>query len=177
LVNASDEHKIAKAIDAIFELDYSQRRLGYITQLIPDDTDSPNSLITRLSKWIGSGSLGWVIDNPVNQFDPEKFKYVGFDITSVLTPNNPVTEPLLACLFYLKDEMLARGVPTVTTVEEFWLPAMYPLTANSMVNTLKTGRKLYEYMLLILLQIQQLINKGSKMGLFKKNTDAIEPSN
>lgn len=202
-LSATDEDRIAKGVEMIFKMDFKDRRLGYILQTIPEDLDDKNSLRTRLAKWVGAGSFSWVLDNPVNQFNPDSFKYVGFDLTSILVTDNLATEPVLACLFFLKDKLVKKGVkariPTFVSVEEYWLPANFEITANSMKNTLKTGRKLLEVMLLITQQpedaldcsiaptiVQQTVTKiflpnpdavwesYSKVGLTKKEFDRVK---
>ncbi|MGD9569843.1 MAG: hypothetical protein AB7V48_16280 [Sedimentibacter sp.] len=152
-LSASDEEKITAGVNTIFEMEFKDRRLGYIIQTLPEELDNKNSLVTRLNKWVGNGLYAWVLDNPVNTFDTANFKYVGFDLTSILVKDNPVTEPVLACLFFLKDKMLMKGIskqiPTFFSVEEYWLPANIPLTSDPMKNSLKVGRKLLECMILI----------------------------
>lgn len=152
-LSASDEEKISTGCNTIFEMEFKDRRLGYIIQTLPEELDNKNSLVTRLKKWVGNGQFAWVLDNPKNTFDASTFKYVGFDVTSILVRDNPVTEPVLACLFFLKDKLVMKGVskqiPTFFSVEEYWLPANIPLTSEPMKNSLKVGRKLLEIMLLI----------------------------
>lgn len=57
----------------------------------------------RLVKWCrsedGVGRFAWVLDNPVNRFDPNDFKIVGFDVGDILKENYQPTEPILACLY------------------------------------------------------------------------------
>lgn len=201
-LSASDEEKIKLGVETVFKMDFEDRRLAYIIQTIPDDLNDENSLRTRLSKWIANGAFSWVLDNPKNCFDPELFQYVGFDLTTILVEDNLATEPVLSCLFYLKDRLVKKGmkkqIPTFVSVEEYWLPANFDITANSMKNTLKTGRKLLEIMLLITQQpedaldcpisatiVQQTVTKiflpnpdavwesYSKVGLTKKEFDRV----
>ncbi len=62
---------------------------------------------------------------------------VGFDSTMLLEPDtggkgHPASEPILGTLFYLKDLMQREGRLMLTVVEEFWMPANYPLTQSIM---------------------------------------------
>ena len=158
---AEEEKQIKMAVDTVMNLDFKYRRFSAILQSIPPSAED-NSLFTRLEVWCSKGRFGWCLDNPENLFNPDEFYRIGFDVTDLLKPNYRPTEPILACLFFLKDMMLERvakeqGVLFVP-VEEFWLPAKYPMTQNFITKSLKTGRKLGEVMLLISQSPKDAIN-------------------
>lgn len=152
--SSEEQNQIKQAIDSVMALpDVNQRRFSLLLEAIPDT--GGNCLYQRLLKWCHDertgemGRFAWCLDNPVNQFDPKTFKIVGFEVGDILKPNHQATEPLLACLFYLKDQMVKRYPLVMTTIEEFWLPLKYPTTRAMMEDVLKAGRKRGEWMLLV----------------------------
>ncbi|MGL1254678.1 conjugal transfer protein TraE, partial [Vibrio parahaemolyticus] len=58
------------------------------------------------------------------------------------------TEPIFGVLFFLKSLMQTEGRLLLTTVEEFWAPANFPLTQAMMEDVLKAGRLKNEFMIL-----------------------------
>ncbi|MGN7039261.1 conjugal transfer protein, partial [Neisseria sp. P0003.S003] len=102
------------------------------------------------------------LDNPENLFNPDEFYRVGFDLTDILKPEYRPTEPILACMFYMKNIMLKRVAVTrsvlVTVVEEFWLPAKYPTTQEFIIDGLKTDRKLGGFLALVTQSPKDAIN-------------------
>ena len=149
---AEDNHKIKIAVDAIYQLENIEDRIfSRLLENISDD-GLPNSLATRLSKWCyaADGEYAWALDNvPKTMMDVSTQHRIGFDVTDFLKPNYEPTEPVLAYLFHLKNLMQARGGLLVTIVEEFWLPARYQVTRDLILKSLKTGRKIEEFVMLI----------------------------
>lgn len=149
---SEEKNQIKLAVDTVMSLPFENRRISAILQSLPDR--GGNSLYQRLFKWCetdeyGRGAYAWVLDNEVNQFDPMDFKIVGFDVGSILKEDYPPTEPLLACLLYLKAQMTKNHEILTTIVEEFWLPLKYRTPRDMMLDVLKTGRKRGEFMLLV----------------------------
>ena len=149
-INAHDENEIKDAIDSVMHFDAPMRGLSMMLQSIQNP-----DLRLRLSKWCRSenGKLAWCLDSPRNQFNPKEMNRVGFDSTLMLEKDSsgqvhPASEPLLACLFFLKDLMQESGKLLQTIVEEFWMPANFPLTQEVMKRALKTGRLMNEFMVL-----------------------------
>ncbi|OCH65470.1 conjugal transfer protein TraE [Vibrio diabolicus] len=149
-ISAQDEKEIKDAIDSVMHFDAPMRSLSMMLQSI----QSPD-LRMRLSKWCRSenGKLAWCLDSPHNQFNPSHMHRVGFDSTLLLEKDSggevhPASEPVLACLFFLKDLMQESGHLLQTIVEEFWMPANFPLTQAVMKRALKTGRLMNEFMVL-----------------------------
>lgn len=148
----SDEERliIKDAVDAIMLLPSQQRRFSLVLQSIPQGSN----LHIRLRKWCHSygGEYAWVVDSPVNQFNPLKFDRIGFDTTVILeTKDHPATEPLLAILLYYKNRMKQanQGRLMLSIIEEFYMPCNYPTTQDMIKQTLKTGRLTGEFMGLV----------------------------
>lgn len=149
---SEEQNQINNAIDSVMnQQDMRSKRLAAVLQALPQR--GGNGLRERLVKWCrsedGVGRFAWVLDNPVNRFDPNDFKIVGFDVGDILKENYQPTEPILACLLYLKSQMIKKHDVLCTIVEEFWLPLKYKTPREMIVDVLKTGRKRGEFMLLI----------------------------
>jgi type IV secretion system protein VirB4 len=147
---AEETKDIKRAVDNVFELPFEQRRFGVLVQSIPDT--GPNCLARRLAEWCYSevdGRYAYALDNPRNNFDWESFARVGFDVSDFLVDGHPATEPILSYLFHLKTLMQRGGGLLATVVEEFWLPLRYPTTANQILDSLKTGRRRDEFIVLV----------------------------
>ena len=148
---SEEQNLIKNAIDAVMNLEESKRRFSALLQNIPDR--GGNSLYQRLLKWCNTkenkGRFAWVLDNPRNKFDADTFKIVGFDVGAILKENYQPTEPILACLLYLKSQMGKKYDLLMTVVEEFWLPLKYKTPQEMMLDVLKTGRKRGEFMILV----------------------------
>lgn len=148
---SEEQNQIKQAIDTIMQLPLELRRFNALLQSIPDR--GGNSLYQRLLKWCNTeenkGRFAWCLDNPTNKFDPDSFRIVGFEVGSILGADYQPTEPLLACLLYLKDEMVKNHQILMTIVEEFWYPLLYKTTQDMMLNVLKTGRKMGEFMVMV----------------------------
>lgn len=151
LCTSEEQNQIKNAIDTVMSLPVHLRRFSALLQSIPNR--GGNELHARLLKWCDTdenqGRFAWVLDNPINQFDPNNFKIVGFDVGSILKENYQPTEPLLACLLYLKSQMIKNHALLCTVVEEFWLPLKYKTPSEMMLDVLKTGRKRGEFMVLV----------------------------
>ncbi|WP_244963445.1 conjugal transfer protein [Neisseria wadsworthii] len=151
--DAQEKQQIKMAVDTLYEIDFNKRNFSRLMENLPP-VYSPNSLRTRLSKWCRceDGQYAWCLDNDTNAFNPEEFYRIGLDVTCILQPNYEPTGPVLSYLFYLKEMMSERvakqGSLLVSVVAEFWHAARYDLTAGMMFKTLKTGRKMGEFMIM-----------------------------
>lgn len=150
--SAEDNHKIKVGVDAIFALtDIKDRIFSRLLESIPED-GTPNCLALRLSKWChaADGEFAWALDNvPGTMLDVATQHRIGFDVSDFLKKDYEPAEPVLAYLFHLKNLMQSRGGLLVTIIEEFWLPARYPVTQDLMLKSLKTGRKIEEFVILV----------------------------
>lgn len=148
---AEEVKLIKRAVDSVFELPFEHRRFGATLDSLPDTGD--NCLRRRVEAWCHGdveGRYAYALDNPKNNFDWETFWRVGFDVSEFLVAGHPATEPILSYLFHLKTLMQRDGGGLLATVvEEFWLPIMYPTTAAQILDTLKTGRRRDEFILLV----------------------------
>lgn len=147
---AEDTKDIKQAVDNVFEMPFEQRRFGVLLQSIPDRGE--NCLARRLADWCYGemeGRYAYALDNPENNFDWQSFRRVGFDVSDFLVAGHPATEPILSYLFHLKNLMQRDGGLLATVVEEFWLPLQYPTTANQILDSLKTGRRRGEFIMLV----------------------------
>ncbi|WP_299496340.1 hypothetical protein [uncultured Shewanella sp.] len=150
LITADDELIIKNAINALMVNELHQRGISTLLQSIP-----PSDLKIRLSKWSrdDGGKFGWCLDSPINTFNPSIMDRVGFDATMLLEVDgsgkaHPASEAILGVLFFLKDLMQQEGRLMMTMVEEFWMPANFPLTQVQMKRILKAGRLKNEFMVL-----------------------------
>lgn len=148
-ISAEDEQRIKVAVDTNYSLPFESRRFSRVLETIPRTGE--NDLAARLRKWTvaGNGRYAWALDNATNSFDISNYRKIGFDVTDFLKPGYEPTGPVLAYLFHLKHLMQQSGGLLATIVEEFWLPARFEITANKILDVLKTGRKVDEFIVLI----------------------------
>lgn len=153
-VTAEEEKQIQFAVDALFSLDWEMRHFSHLLQQIPNPAE-PNSLRVRLSKWCRStnGRFAWCLDNPSNQFNPENFWRIGFDLTDILKDNYPPTGPVMAFMFHLRDLMLDEVAKTdgilASIFEEFWYACRFEVTEELLLKGLKTDRKRGGWLILV----------------------------
>jgi type IV secretion system protein VirB4 len=150
--SAEDIHDIKGAVDNVFSIPWEHRRFAVLLQNIPDR--GPDCLKRKIAQWCytedGDGRFAYALDNPTNAFDWQTFRRVGFDVTDFLIAGHPATEPILSYLFHLKNLMQREaGGLLATVVEECWLPMMYPTTSAQILDSLKTGRRRDEFILLV----------------------------
>lgn len=184
--SVEDEKELKSAIDSVMDLPHEHRRLSMVLQSVQN-----YQIRTRLEKWCqdSGGSLGWCFDSVTNRFDPKKADRVGFDTTLLLEVGtdgkpHPATESILAVLFFLKEQMQQEGRLLLTIVEEFWMPASFPLTEALMKKILKAGRLRNEFMILASQSPEDAINCNiftairdqTKTKIFLPNPDAEEES-
>lgn len=149
---SEEQNQIKNAVDTVMTLPFNQRRFGALIQALP--ARGGNELYQRLLKWVHTddqtGRFAWALDNPTNDFDVDNFKIVGFDVSQLLEEENyQPSEPLFSCLFYMKNMMLKNYPIMATIIEEFWLPLKYKMPERMILDSLKTGRKMGEFILLI----------------------------
>lgn len=147
---AEDTKDIKQAVDNVMQMEFPQRRFAILLQSIPDRGE--DCLKRRLAAWCHGeveGRYAYALDNPTNNFDWKEFKRVGFDVSDFLVSDHPATEPILSYLFHLKTLMQQGGGLLATVVEEFWVPLQYPTTAAEILDSLKTGRRRDEFIVLV----------------------------
>ena len=146
-LSADEEKQIKQAVDTLFSLDFKNRTFSTLLESIPFSI-SDDSLRSRLGKWCATegGRYAWCLDNPTNDFNPDEFYRIGFDLTDILKDNYAPTEPVLAYLFHLRNLMMDRVAEQnglmATVIEEFWWPLKFEATKELILKALKTDRKL-----------------------------------
>jgi len=150
-LSADDQRQIKHAVDTVMSLDNIEHKtFSRLMESIPD-TGEENSLWLRLSQWCHAtnGRFAWALDNePSALTNIADLRRIGFDVTDFLKKGYAATEPVLAHLLYLKDQMQRKGGLLATVIAEFWLPASYPTTQELIRKSLKTGRKADEFLIL-----------------------------
>ncbi|TAM00360.1 MAG: transporter [Paraburkholderia sp.] len=150
-LSAEDKRQIKHAVDTVMALEQIEHKT--FSRLLESiaDTGEENSLWVRLSQWCGAtnGRFAWALDNvPNTLMSVADVRRIGFDVTDFLKKDYAATEPVLAHLLYLKEQMQRKGGLLATVIAEFWLPASYPTTQELIRKSLKTGRKADEFMIL-----------------------------
>jgi type IV secretion system protein VirB4 len=150
-LSAEDKRQIKHSVDTVMALEAIEHKT--FSRLLESiaDTGEENSLWLRLSQWCGAtnGRFAWALDNvPNTLMNIADVRRIGFDVTDFLKKDYAATEPVLAHLLYLKEQMQRRGGLLATIIAEFWLPASYPTTQELIRKSLKTGRKADEFMIL-----------------------------
>jgi type IV secretion system protein VirB4 len=155
----NEQQQIQDSIDAVMQHSNVQNR-GMSLLLMNITPLGGNCLHTRLSKWARQvngreGQYAWVIDSPVNQFDPEAFRRLAYDCTHVLNKeyadkHPEVLEVLLNTLFYMKRTMHAcrPGSLLLNVIAEYWVPLSFESTAEAIKEILKAGRLRGEVLLM-----------------------------
>lgn len=145
-------------------IDFKNRNFSVLLQSIPPEPTKTDNLRGRLSRWCRSenGRYAWCLDNQTNEFNPDDFYRIGFDLTDILKNDYLPTEPVLAYLFFLRSLMMDRvavsGGIMATVVEEFWYPARFEITQDFMLKILKTDRKLGGWVILTSQSPEDAIN-------------------
>lgn len=157
--DAKEQEQIQDSIESVMgHSNVRNRGMSLLLQNIPPR--GGNCLHTRLSKWCRlaggrEGQYAWVLDSPINRFDPEAFNRLAFDGTKILnkeyaTKHPEVLEVLLNALFYMKRAMhLSRpGSLLLNVIAEYWVPLSFESTAEKMKEVLKAGRLRGEIMVM-----------------------------
>jgi type IV secretion system protein VirB4 len=149
----AEEIQIKESIDAVLEHSVVEHRgMSLLLQNIAE-TEDDNCLHVRLKKWCricpdgSQGRYWWVCDAPVNLFNPEKFRRVGFDCTRIMnksffTKNPEVMEIFLNNMFFLK-RLMHEAQPAnmlINVIAECWIPLSFDSTADAIREILKAGR-------------------------------------
>jgi type IV secretion system protein VirB4 len=155
---ADDEEQtiITRAIAAVMNHSVPENR-GMSLLLQNITRKGGNCLHSRLVKWsrLKNGQNAWVLDSPVNKFDPKLSNRVAFDCTAILkasyTKRNPeIVEVLLNTLFYMKGEVqaLRPGSLFIDLIAEYWVPLSFDSTADLIQEILKAGRLRGEFLIM-----------------------------
>ncbi len=157
-ITAEEEQQVKVAVDTIYSLPFESRRFSRVLETVPNQ--GGDDLAARLRKWThaGNGRYAWALDCPSNNFDISSYRKIGFDVTDFLKDGYEPTAPVLAYLFHLKGMMQQSGGLMATVVEEFWLPVKFEITQKIILDILKTGRKVDEFIVLVSQSPEDAIN-------------------
>lgn len=154
-----EEQLAQQAIDSVMNHhNHAAKSMSLLHQYLPDT--GANSLKSRLARWCRSvdGRMGmnaWVLDSPINTFDPANFTALGFDCTAILDKDYVAkhpeeTEVLLNSLTFLKKRMHAQhpGRLLVNQVSEYWAMLVFDSTANMITEVMHAGRMRGEFIIM-----------------------------
>ena len=142
LITPEDENKIAQAIEAVMSMPREVRRLGLLPQNMVEGAtreEIQRSVSKRLKKWVGTGDLAWVFDNPVDTLDFNRWPNFGVDGTDFLD-NEQIRSPIAFYLLYRLEEVL-DGRRMFFIMDEFWKWLLDDAFSDFAFNKLKTIRK------------------------------------
>lgn len=168
----AETDELSHAVDMIMKLPRDMRRTGALLDYVTPGSE----LEIRLRKWCGTGDYAWAADSPRNTFDPmdKANRKVGFDTTVILQKINnnihPACQPVLAILFFYKKLMQRDGELMLSIIEEFWMPANFPLTQEMILASLKAGRMQGEMMWLTSQSPEDAINCAIFATLIQQTT-------
>ncbi len=136
-LSADEDNRLSRAIDAVFGAPFVHRRLGLLSQHLPNIERS--SLQARLARWIGDGDLAWVLDNPQDTLNCTQGDIWGFDYTDFIN-DTQVCPVFTMCLLHLFEDLI-DGRPIALFMEEFWALLGNPVFSDFVRVKLKTIRK------------------------------------
>jgi type IV secretion system protein VirB4 len=123
-VTPRESQEIESAVKTVFEqLPKELRRLAAVDQNLSNVGD--NSLGLRLRKWVGTGSVAWVMDSPTDTLAWDSNRIFGFDYTEFL--DDPEIRSVLMMVLLEAVEGLVDGTPFIYIMEEFWKPLLDPV--------------------------------------------------
>jgi type IV secretion/conjugal transfer VirB4 family ATPase len=131
-----EDREIYEAVENLYVLDRSQRRLFTLANLLP------RALAARLHKWIGEGRYASLFDNVDDTLTVERLQVFDFE---AMRAYPAILEPLL---FYVLHRVVARiqdpaEAPAlkVCVMDEAWRFIQHPTLRTYVQEGLKTWRK------------------------------------
>jgi type IV secretory pathway VirB4 component len=137
-----EDREIYEAIENLFVLDPSQRRLFTLASLLPRSAGG------RLHKWIDGGRYAAMFDNPVDNLSVDRLQM--FDFESMRS-YPAVLEPLLFYVLHRVSECVhdrSDAALKVCVLDEAWRLIQHPAVRGYVQEALKTWRKSNGAMLL-----------------------------
>jgi type IV secretion system protein VirB4 len=135
-VSDLEDREIYEAVENLYVLDRSQRRLFTLANLLP------RALAGRLHKWIGEGRYASLFDNVDDTLTVERLQVFDFE---AMRAYPVLLEPLL---FYVLHRVVARiqdpaeaGALKVCVMDEAWRFIQHPTLRAYVQEGLKTWRK------------------------------------
>ncbi len=132
------ELELTYAIEGLFDnVPHELRRFSTLQQFF-DPTD-PNGNHARFRKWCQGGSLGWLMDNPVDRLGLTGTRHFGFDVTAFL--DNDETRTATVMYLFQRMEQLIDGRRFILNMDEFWKMLLDPYFERKALDAVKTYRK------------------------------------
>jgi type IV secretion system protein VirB4 len=135
-VSDVEDREIYEAVENLYVLDRSQRRLFTLANLLP------RALSARLHKWIGEGRYATLFDNLDDTLTVERLQVFDFE---AMRAYPVLLEPLL---FYVLHRVVARiqdpaeaGSLKLCVMDEAWRFIQHPTLRSYVQEGLKTWRK------------------------------------
>lgn len=138
----SEDRELYEAIENLFVLERSQRRLFTLASLLPRNAGG------RLHKWIDGGRYAAMFDNPVDTLSVDRLQV--FDFESMRS-YPAVLEPLLFYVLHRVSQRVhdpADARLKVCVLDEAWRLIQHPAVRSYVQEALKTWRKRNALMLL-----------------------------
>ncbi len=131
------ERRLDQGLAAMMQLPPEHRSFGELRAFLgQSDGEGPGA---RLEKWCQGRSLGWVLDNEVDDIELDT-PFLGFDMTAVL--DDDVTRGPIMSYLYHRIEALVDGRRLIVAIDEFWKALADPEFRDLVNDKLKTIRKL-----------------------------------
>lgn len=132
------ELELTYAIEGLFgQVPRELRRFSTLQQFF-DPTD-PDGNHARFRKWCQGGSLGWLLDNPVDELSLSGTRHFGFDVTAFL--DNDETRTVTVMYLFHRMEQLIDGRRFILNMDEFWKMLLDPYFERKALDAVKTYRK------------------------------------
>ena len=139
----AEDRELYEAIENVYVLDASQRRLFTLANLLP------RSLAGRLSKWVDGGRYADLFDHVEDTLTVQRFQAFDFDAARAYPA---VLEPLLFYVLHRVNERLTSasetGQLTLCVMDEAWRFIQHERLRAYVQEALKTWRKRNAAMLL-----------------------------
>ncbi len=138
-LSSSDRLIISEAIDGIYTVKKSHRRLPVLAELLSGhEKKTVDSLESRFAPWHSKGEYWWLFDNHEDTLSFEN-STIGFDLTFILDDKIART-PAMMYMFHRVDETLT-GQKTIIFIDEGWKALADPIFEERIKDWLKTIRK------------------------------------
>jgi type IV secretion system protein VirB4 len=131
------EREVQDAVNGVYAMPFETRRFSSILEFL-DPTD-PDGNAARFRKWCAGGSLGWLLDNPVDNINLSTGRHFGYDVTDFL--ENDETRTVTVMYLFHRMEQLIDGRRFILNMDEFWKMLMDEYFEAKALDAVKTYRK------------------------------------
>jgi type IV secretion system protein VirB4 len=131
------EREVQDAVNGVYAMPFEARRFSSILEFL-DPTD-PDGNAARFRKWCAGGSLGWLLDNPVDLINLADGRHFGYDVTDFL--ENDETRTVTVMYLFHRMEQLIDGRRFILNMDEFWKMLMDEYFESKALDAVKTYRK------------------------------------